>query len=120
MAEFYTWFVFAHLVGLVLFAISHGVSMFMAFALRAQRDAAGAAALLSAGEIAKGPMYIGLLLLIVGGLGAAAGGGLLGAPWVIASIVLLVIVIAVMYSVATPYYGTLRKAVAEVGPDGHP
>src|SRR5215218_101745 len=31
MTALYPWFVFAHLVGLVLFAISHGASAFVAF-----------------------------------------------------------------------------------------
>ena len=38
MAEFYPWFVVAHLVGLVLFAVSHGASAFMAFRVRGERD----------------------------------------------------------------------------------
>ena len=120
MAQFFSWFVFIHLVGLVVFALSHGVSMYMAFAVRMQRDPKSVAAVLAAGQIATGPMYIGLVLLIVGGLAAALSANLIGEPWIIASIVVLVIVIAVMYSVATPYYGTLRKALAEVGPDGQP
>ncbi len=73
MAELYPWFVVVHLVGLVLFAISHGASAFMAFRLRAERDPVVVEALLKTGQLSVGPMYIGLLLLIVGGLGAAAG-----------------------------------------------
>ena len=70
---FYSWFVVAHLVGLVVFAICHGASAFMSFRVRNERDPVVVDALLKVGGMAVGPMYIGLLLLIVGGLGAAAG-----------------------------------------------
>jgi len=120
MAELYPWFVFAHLAGLVLFAISHGASAFMAFRVRAERDPRTVASILGVGGMAIGPMYIGLALLIVGGLGAAAGANLWGQPWIIASIVVLVVVLVAMWAVASPYYMGLRKALEEVGPDGRP
>ena len=66
MVEFYPWFVFAHLAGLVLFSISHGASAFMAFRLRNASDLPTARALLGMGQLSIGPMYIGLLLLIGG------------------------------------------------------
>jgi hypothetical protein len=113
MASLYPWFVFAHLVGLVLFAISHGASAYMAFRIRSDRDLHTVAALLSMSELAKGPMYVGLVLILVGGAGAATVAGMWLAPWVIASIVVLIVVLAVMYSVASPYYGELRKAVGD-------
>ncbi|HUP55772.1 MAG TPA: DUF2269 family protein, partial [Methylomirabilota bacterium] len=58
--------------------------------------------------------------LIVGGLGAAAGANLWGKTWVIASIVVFIVVLIVMWSVASPYYMGLRKAFEERGPDGRP
>lgn len=120
MAELYPWFVFAHLAGLVLFAISHGASAFMAFRLRSAPDMRTAAALLEVGRISIAPMYVGLLLLIVGGLGAAAGADLWGRPWIIASIAVFIVVLIVMWAVASPYYMGLRKALDEKGPDGEP
>jgi hypothetical protein len=120
MTALYEWFVLIHLIGLVLFAISHGASAFMSFRLRAERDPVVVDGLLKIGQLAVGPMYIGLVLLIVGGLGAAAGANLWGQPWVIASIVVFIVVTVVMYSVASPYYMGLRKAFEERGPDGRP
>ncbi|MGP1673778.1 MAG: DUF2269 family protein [Candidatus Limnocylindrales bacterium] len=120
MAEFYAWFVFAHLAGLVLFAISHGASAFMSLRIRRERDPATVAAMLDIGQLAIGPMYIGLVLLIVGGAGAAAGANLWGAPWVIASIVVFIIVLVVMWAVASPYYMGLRKSLEARAPDGRP
>ena len=120
MAEWYPWFVFAHLAGLVLFAISHGASAFMAFRLRSAPDMPTARALLGMGQLSIGPMYIGLLLLIVGGLGAAWIANLWGRPWIIASIVVFVGVLVVMWAVASPYYMGLRKSLEEPRSDGQP
>jgi Predicted integral membrane protein (DUF2269) len=120
MAEFYAWFVFAHLAGLVLFAISHGASAFMAFRLRSVPDVATARALLSVGQLSIGPMYIGLLLLIVGGLGAAFAGELWGRPWLIASVVVFIAVLVVMWAVASPYYMRIRKSLEDPRGDGAP
>jgi hypothetical protein len=116
--ELYPWFVFAHVAGLVLFAISHGASAVMAFRLRRARDPGTIAALLDLGQVSIGPMYVGLLLLIVGGLGAAWIANLWGKPWLIASIVVFAIVLVAMWAVASPYYMGLRKAVTEPGTDG--
>lgn len=120
MEQFYSWFVFAHLAGLVLFAICHGASAFMAFRIRGERDPAIVASILQTGALSIGPMYVGLILLIVGGLGAAAGLNLWGEPWVIASIVVFIAVLVLMYAIASPYYMALRKALEERGPDGRP
>ena len=115
--ELYPWFVFAHLAGLVLFAISHGASAFMAFRLRGAREPQTVAALLEVGQLSIGPMYIGLTLLIVGGLGAAWTANLWSQPWLIASIVVFAIVLVSMWAVASPYYMGLRNTVSEGGPN---
>jgi hypothetical protein len=120
LEAFYPWFVLAHLVGLVLFAMAHGASAFMAFRVRRERDPVVVESLLGIGQLSIGPMYIGLLLLGVGGLGAAAGANLWGQPWIIASIAIFVVVLIVMWAVASPYYMGLRKALQERGPDGRP
>jgi hypothetical protein len=120
MAEFYPWFVFAHLLGLVVFSITHGASAFMAFRLRGERDPVVVDSLLKVGQLSIGPMYIGLLLLAVGGLGAAWTANLWGNAWVIASIGVFIVVLVVMWSVGSPYYMGLRKTLEERGPDGSP
>jgi hypothetical protein len=120
MTEFYPWFVFTHLAGLVLFAISHGASAFMAFRLRSAPDVPTARTLLGLGQLSIGPMYIGLLLLIVGGLGAAWIANLWGRPWLIASIIVFIAVLLVMWAVASPYYMSLRKSVEDPRTDGQP
>ena len=63
-------------------------------------------------------VYVGLLLLIIGGLAAAWAGDQFAEPYVIASMVVLVVVIAAMYMIATPYYGRIREAVGLRPPKG--
>jgi hypothetical protein len=120
VAELYQWFVFAHLLGLVVFAIAHGASVFMSFRLRGERDPVVVDSLLKVGQLSVGPMYIGLLLLAVGGLGAAWNANLWGNTWVIASIAVFIVVLVVMWSVGSPYYMGLRKTLEERGSDGGP
>ncbi len=120
MAALYLWFVALHLVGLVLFAVAHGASVFMSFRIRGERDPAVVDALLKVGQLSVGPMYIGLVLLAVGGLAAAAAADLWGKPWILASIAVFVIVLVVMWAVASPYYMGLRKALEARTPDGRP
>ncbi len=107
--------VFVHIVGVVVFAAAHGVSMFVAYQVRRQRDPRSVAMLLTMSQRAVLVSHGGMLLLGVGGLGAAAVGGLLLAPWVVASAIVLVAVALMMGMVATPYYVGLR---AIVGIDG--
>ena len=95
-------------------------SVFMSFRLRSERDPVVVDALLKVGQLAVGPMYLGLVLLIIGGLGAAAGGNLWGEPWIIASIVVFIVVLVVMWAVGSPYYMGLRKSFEERAPDGRP
>jgi hypothetical protein len=112
MAEYYIWFVFVHLVGMVVFLMTHGVSLWVAFRLRTTRDPALAAMLLSMSHRGNQAMYVGLLLLGVGGLGAAAIQGWLVAPWAITSYVVLAIVAGIMYGVAGTFYYPLRDALS--------
>ena len=44
------WLVFAHILGAFTFILSHGVSMFVAFRVRTERDPAVVAALLEIGR----------------------------------------------------------------------
>ena len=109
--------VLLHLVGVVVFAIAHGVSIFAAFRVRREADPRIVAAILDMSKSAVLLLYLGLVLLGVGGLGAAWQAGLLLAPWAIASYVVLIIVIGVMYGVATTYYIAVREMVSRDGPD---
>ena len=104
----YQWFVFTHLVGLVLFVFAHGASAFASFQIKALRDPMAIGGYLTLSQQAVRTSYIGLLLLLVGGAGAATVNNLWALPWVWGSIVVLVVVLAAMYAVGSRYYMRLR------------
>jgi uncharacterized membrane protein len=113
--------VFIHLVGVVVMAVAHGVSIFAAFRVRRETDPRVVAAILGMSKSAVMVLYVGFLLLAVGGFGAAWQAGVLLAPWAIASYVVLAAVIGVMYAVATGYYVRLRElANGESGESADP
>ncbi len=108
----YQWLVFAHLLGLVIFAMCHGVSVFVAFRVRRVADPTVAAGYLQLSQTANQVMYLGLLLLAIGGIGAASVGNLWGQTWVWSSVVVLIVVILLMYVVGASYYYRLRDELA--------
>ncbi len=111
--------VLIHLVGVVVMAVAHGVSIFAAFRVRRETDPRIVAAVLGMSKSAVMVLYVGFLLLAIGGFGAAWQSGVLLAPWAIASYVVLAVVIGVMYGVATGYYVRLRAmASGEAGDTG--
>ncbi len=112
----YQWLVFVHILGLVIFAMCHGVSLFVAFRVRRIADPAVAASYLQLSQSANQAMYLGLLLLAIGGIGAASVGNLWGQMWVWTSVVVLIAVIVLMYVVGAAYYYRLRDSLA--GKDG--
>ena len=111
----YGFVVLLHVLGAFAFVAAHGVSMIAAFQLRGERDRQRQAQLLGMSGLAVGLMYIGLGTLLVAGIIAGFMGGHWGRAWIWASLVTLVVVIAVMYTVATPFYGRMRAAAGVPG-----
>jgi hypothetical protein len=116
----YTWLVVLHLVGLLVFVAAHGVSGWIAFRVRGERDRRIIEALLGMSLMAARAAYVGLLLLGLGGLGAAWDAGLLLAPWVVWSYIVVVIVLVAMYAVASPYYMGIRQQLEPKPGKGEP
>ena len=111
----YEWIVLLHVVGAFIFVAAHGVSMISAFRLRSERDRARQAVLLETSVIGVYAMYVGLLVLLVGGIWAGFAGDHWGRLWIWVALATLVVVIAVMYAVATPFYGRMRAAAGVPG-----
>jgi len=107
--------VLLHVLGALIFVLAHGVSMVTSFLLRGQRDRGRIARLLKVSGGAVGFMYIGLLALLVAGVAAGFMGAHWGRLWIWVSLGILVVVIAVMYLVATPFYGRMRAAAGVPG-----
>lgn len=109
--ELHPWIVLVHVLGAFGFVLAHGASVFAALRLRTERDPERVSALLQLSEMSLGLFYVGLLLLLVGGIAAGFTGGHWGRLWIWTALGLLVVIIAVMFTIATPYYGNLRRAL---------
>lgn len=107
----YPWFVALHVVGVVLFLVTHGVSMWVAFRIRHETSREVLAALLGMSARSSQVMYLGLAVLGAAGLAAAASVGWLGASWVVASYAVLLAVLLLMFVIASPYYSRLRDGL---------
>src|SRR5260221_2321401 len=66
------WILFLHVGGAFVFAAGHGVSIYMAFQVRRERDPARIAALLDLSAASLVAATVGLLLLLVAGIVAGA------------------------------------------------
>jgi Na+/melibiose symporter-like transporter len=106
----YAWWVYLHIVGAFAFVFGHGASGLAAFRIRATRDPAQIRTLLDLSSMALGLTYVGLLLLLIGGIAAGIAGEHFSRGWIWAAVVLLVLIIVAMYAMATPFYGQLRVA----------
>lgn len=106
----YAYIVLLHVVGAFVFALAHGVSVAVGLRLRGVRSREQVAALLELSGMAIGGLYVGLLLLLIGGVWAGFAGNHWGRLWIWAAIGVLVFVTVAMYAIATPFYGRMRAA----------
>lgn len=109
--DVYPWVVFLHIAGAFVFAIAHGVSGFVAFNVRAQRDPERIKVLLETSSFSLGAMYVGLLALLIGGIAAGIMGGHFARGWIWAALILLVAITVAMYVLASRFYAQVRSAV---------
>jgi hypothetical protein len=112
----YQWLVLLHLVGVFGFLLAHGVSVFVVFRIRAERDLAALRALLSLSMTAGSVTFISLLVLLAGGISAAFVGGWWSRGWPWAALGVLVVVWGAMSAQAGNAMRWLRVAVGIQGP----
>ncbi len=107
----YPWLVVAHVTGMMLFFIAHGVSMFVGFRLRTERDPARVAALLDLSAMSLGiPASIAVLVGFLAGVAAGFVGGWWGQLWIWVALVLFVVVALVMTPMAASRLNAIRAA----------
>jgi hypothetical protein len=113
------WWLFLHIAGVLTFVGAHGVSMFVLYRIRGERDRAKIAGLIAFSGTTTKPMYIALGVLVAGGVGTAISLHVLSAWWLLTSILILLITIALMTVLAKPYFQRITAA-CEVRPSGVP
>ena len=109
--EWYPWVVFVHVAAAFLFVMGHGASMWTSDQIRHERDATRIRALLELSSRSLGMVYVGLVTLLVAGIVAGIMGGHFARGWIWAAIGVLVVIIVLMYGLASRYYGRVREAV---------
>lgn len=112
LVPFVPWLIFLHVVGAFLFVVAHGVSAFVAFRVRGERDPARVAALLDLSGGALALAFVGLLVLLVAGIVTGIVKESFGQGWIWLSIALLVGIGIAMTPLGTKYYGRVRALVA--------
>jgi hypothetical protein len=105
------WIIFLHVLGAFMFVAGHGVSMFVAFRVRAETDRARMAALLDFSGTALVIAYIGLLLLFVAGIVAGIVLGSWGRAWIWVALVMFIVIAVAMTPLGINYFNRLRLAL---------
>jgi hypothetical protein len=121
--DLYPWVILLHVIGAFMFAASHGVAIWMTMVLPRERDRTRMAALLDLSSASLGGVYVGLVLLLIGGIWGGIMGSWFGSLWIWVALVLLIAIAVVMYIVATPYFRSLRDAIgikSQYGPKDAP
>lgn len=106
----HTLIVVAHVIGAFIFVAAHGASMVVSFRLRSAREPERVRELLDVSMLGVSAMYVGLLILLAAGIAAGFTGEFWDDAWLWISIGILVVILAVMYAVAAPFYGRMRAA----------
>jgi len=107
----YPWVVFVHVAAAFLFVMGHGASMWASDQIRKERDPERIKVLLEMSSRSLGMVYGGLLVLLIAGIIAGIMGNYFGQLWIWAAIVTLVVIIVLMYALASSYYAKVREAV---------
>jgi cytochrome c biogenesis protein CcdA len=109
--NWYPWVVFVHVAAAFLFVMGHGASMWASDQIRKERDPERIKVLLEMSSRSLGMVYGGLLVLLIAGIAAGIMGNYFGQLWIWAAIVTLVVIIVLMYALASSYYARVREAV---------
>jgi uncharacterized membrane protein len=107
------WIVFLHVAGAFVFVAGHGVSMFVAFQVRKERDRARLGALLDLSGWSLAVAGIGLLVLFVSGILAGIILGSFGRWWIWVSLALLVVIGGLMTPFGGGYFARIRLALGQ-------
>ena len=113
LTPYITWIVFAHVVGTFMFAAGHGVSMFVVFRVRKERDRARLAALLDLSGWSLGVAGIGLLILFLSGILAGLVLGSWGKWWIWIALALFIVIAGLMTPVGGKYLTGIRAALGQ-------
>jgi uncharacterized membrane protein len=110
--DLYPWLRYIHVAGALIFVLGHGASVAMAFKLRGERDPRRIQPMLQLSAWSLSIFYIGVLLLLTGGIWAGFTPGIDGSwwgdAWIWVALGTFVLTLFLMYGIASSYYKRLR------------
>jgi hypothetical protein len=107
------WIVFVHVLGAFAFAAGHGVSLFVAFQIRRERDRERLEALLDLSGWSLGLAGVGLLVLLVSGILAGIVLGSWDQPWLWISLALFIVITVAMTPIGSAYFTRARLGLGQ-------
>jgi hypothetical protein len=107
------WIIFIHVLSAFVFAAGHGVSLFVAFQVRREKDRARMGALLDISAGSLGAALIGLLVLLGSGILAGIVLQSFDRAWIWVSLVGLVVIGGLMTPLGIGYFNAIRKALGQ-------
>ncbi len=113
LAPFHGLLVFAHIIGVFLFLLAHGVSAAVMLRIRNEREPVALRTLLSLSRQSLNVMLIGFLIWFFAGILAGFSGNYwtTGSYWIWASLAIALIVIIAMTPLGRIYLNRVREAV---------
>ncbi|MEX0991255.1 MAG: DUF2269 family protein [Actinomycetota bacterium] len=100
-----------HILGALGFVGAHGATAAAGLRIRRERDPIRIRALLELSRSTRPAMYVSLLLIVVSGIVTGVEGHWWGQAWIWWSTGLLIVLVAVAFPLAVPYYRRIRRAV---------
>jgi amino acid transporter len=113
LTPYVPWIRFLHVLGAFMFVAGHGVSMFVVFQVRRERDRSKLASLLDLSGWSLGVAGIGLLILFISGILAGIVLGSWARWWIWIALALFIVIGILMTPVGGTYLRGLRLAVGQ-------
>jgi hypothetical protein len=113
LTPYIRWIIFVHVLAAFVFAAGHGVSLFVAFRVRRERDRARIGALLDASSMALGAAYVGLIVLLVAGILAGVVLQSFGRWWIWVALVALVAIGVAMTPLGIGHFNRIRIGIGQ-------
>lgn len=113
LTPFMPWIVFLHVVSAFIFAAGHGVTMYVAFQVRREKDRSRMAALLDISAWSLGSAGVAVLVVFIAGIVAGIVGDWWGRGWIWVSLVLFIAIGVAMTPIGGAWFSKLRIALGQ-------
>lgn len=113
LTPYLPWIVFIHVAAAFIFAAGHGVTMYVAFAVRREKDRARMASLLDISGWALGSAGIAVLVVLIAGILAGIVAGSWSHAWIWVSLVLFIVIGVAMTPIGGGWFTKLRAGLGQ-------